>query len=176
MTNIKLFYLAVVLAIVVTAAGCSSSKTFGPGTLQTDHPPSQLGAIGGEPEDWDKTPHRYGVTYPKVSDYGAFWTEHVPGRILIQLHPPEEPGEGDWWTVPDAFDVRAVFGEGDSATDSARLKIEYNVSGETNGAVVSPILVPAGVSRPIQGALKLKVTHGRASVYGFYTKPVVDDE
>lgn len=170
------FYLAII-ALAFGVIGCSTSQGAKQYALASDHPGKYSDhVIAGEPEDWDKAPFAQEASFVKVSKYGALWTEYVPGRLLTQISPPPEPGAPAWWIVPDSHDPRVMYGEGDSVNDGARVLIEYNVSGEADGAITNEVFVPAGVARPIQGAIKIASSAGTVSIYGFYTKPVTQDE
>ena len=179
--NIKIEKLLVVLALagIVSFVGWNSLATDNGAGGSSDHPRDPRTLVMGELEDWDKTPQPNrgdAARYAKVSVYGSLWTEQVQGQLLKQISPPPEPGDPAWWVIPDSHNPRVMYGEGDSVNDGARILIEYNVSGEVGHSVTNEVFVPAGIPRPIQGAIKIASSAGTVSIYGFYTKPVVQDE
>lgn len=144
---------------------------------QTDHPGGAVRLVGGEEDDFRKTHLLNRIRYGRIGEYGQIYTEQADGRILIQLQPPSEPKTVDnGWTPPDGFDPRRIYCDVGNPGTEARVEVTYNVSGEDDGEQTHMIVLKTGQSRSVVGALKIKCTVGRISVYGNYTKPVVQDE
>lgn len=140
------------------------------------------GEILGKTEDFNKSQFfSTDDTQVKSNEYGGLHVEPYYGRILEILTPPSEPGVTTW-TVPAGFDPRWIYSDvlpaprTDARNTSSRIKVTYNVSGESGGDQDREILIVAGHPRPCYGCSKIQLISGRISIYGHYTKPVVNDE
>lgn len=144
---------------------------------ESDHPAGAVRVVGGEADDFTKTHVTHRTRYGRVAEYGQLYVELAEGRILTQLQPPSESSEVDnGWSPPAGFDPRRIYCDVGNPGSEARVEVTYNVSGEDDGEQTHMIVLPKGASRSVVGALKIKCTVGRISVYGNYTKPVVNDE